>query len=103
MSEPETVGFHARVVEGREIYLIHDDQIVRQPITRFDALQLGTRVAVPHVFKWANATVTEVTSPDSATAISGGVGFFLSFDQDDRHCWACTAVYDRKVIDQIQF
>ncbi len=94
----DILGFHARVLDGGEVWPYRGGKVVKRPIK--GPLKLGQRVCVPSLFGYADAKVTDC-GDGRATATSGQTSFPLSFAADDRGCWTCSTALDMRALASI--
>lgn len=94
----DTIGFHARIVSGGEVYRIRDGKPTVSPIK--GALYLGDELSVPTLFGRCIATVTEC-GDDKATAESGDTLCWLAFGEDDRRCWTCAVSGSKRALTSV--
>lgn len=96
MSEPETVGFYARILDGREVWRVKSDgSPTRRRIT--GALKLGEQLFVPTIGGWALAKVTSCGDGE-ATAEDEHTIYPLHIAKDERKCWACSVTLVKRAV-----
>lgn len=92
--EPKKLGWRIQSYDGAEVFLLTSaGDVIKSPITDQEALKEGMRVSA-----WGG---TWLVKKDEYKVLyldgSRNIGT-LSFDEDDRHCWACTGIINKRLV-----
>lgn len=90
------LSFFVQEVMGSPVLCVETHERINRP------LETGERLVVPLLFHTAIATVESVTER-TATAHSGRLVCFLTWEKEPRHCWVCTSSGDLDALQQVNF
>ncbi len=86
--------FFAAVYTGTSLFKVVDGVPVEQPLLRYDDIQPGDEV-----FGWIGGIVSDDRKIVRASKHLFGT---IAFDEDDRHCWVMSSVFNTKGLTSLE-
>lgn len=93
----EPIGWKVYIRDGGEVYLEIDPET---PLTSLKSIEAGDKVLVPTMFGISLMTVTEVNGNEAFAETEGSIAP-LKFANDDRDCWTCSSLINKKSLNAI--